>query len=157
MAVSGLSLVAANRGGAQASHCWGFPCGGAQALGIQASVVATCGLSCLDACGIFLDQGLNPCPLHWQVDSYPLYHQGRSLGPFCKAWLLVGKFTVQCFSRCRAQALDLMLSSYHMWARRVGSSRTRDRTCVSCTGSGFFTAEPPGKPPSDPFLSPYPS
>ena len=24
------------------------------------------GLSCG---GIFLDQGLNPCPLHWQVDS----------------------------------------------------------------------------------------
>ena len=30
------------------------------------------GLSCG---GIFLDQGLNPCPLHWQVDSYPLEHQ----------------------------------------------------------------------------------
>ena len=27
-------------------------------------------------CGIFPDQGLNPCPLYWQVDSYPLYHQG---------------------------------------------------------------------------------
>ena len=27
------------------------------------------------ACGIFRDQGLNPCPLLWQVDSYPLYHQ----------------------------------------------------------------------------------
>ena len=29
-----------------------------------------------EACGIFLDQGLNPCPLHWQADSYPLYCQG---------------------------------------------------------------------------------
>ena len=28
------------------------------------------------ACGIFSDQGLNPCPLHWQVDSQPLDHQG---------------------------------------------------------------------------------
>ena len=28
------------------------------------------------ACGIFRDQGLNLCPLHWQVDSYPLHHQG---------------------------------------------------------------------------------
>ena len=82
MAVSGLSLVAANRGGAQASHCWGFPCGGAQALGIQASVVATCGLSCLDACGIFLDQGLNPCPLYWQVDSYPPDHGGSPTHPY---------------------------------------------------------------------------
>ena len=25
--------------------------------------------SCSTACGIFLDQGSNPCPLHWQVDS----------------------------------------------------------------------------------------
>ena len=27
------------------------------------------GSSCLRVCGIFPDQGLNPCPLHWQVDS----------------------------------------------------------------------------------------
>ena len=25
--------------------------------------------SCSSACGIFLDNGLNPCPLHWQADS----------------------------------------------------------------------------------------
>ena len=28
------------------------------------------GPSCSVACGIFPDQGSNPCPLHWQVDSY---------------------------------------------------------------------------------------
>ena len=28
------------------------------------------------ACGIFLDQGTNPCPLHRQADSQPLRHQG---------------------------------------------------------------------------------
>ena len=33
-------------------------------------------LSCSETCGIFLDKGSNPCPLHWQVDSYPLHHQG---------------------------------------------------------------------------------
>ena len=33
-------------------------------------------LSCPTACGIFPDQGLNPCPLHWQVESQPLDHQG---------------------------------------------------------------------------------
>ena len=32
-------------------------------------------LSCSVACGIFPDQGSNPCPLHWQVDSQPLRHQ----------------------------------------------------------------------------------
>ena len=31
------------------------------------------------ACGIFPDRESNLCPRHWQVDSYPLYHQG-SLG-----------------------------------------------------------------------------
>ena len=25
--------------------------------------------------GIFLDQGFNLCPLHWQADSLPLSHQ----------------------------------------------------------------------------------
>ena len=29
-----------------------------------------------EACGIFQDQGSNPCLLQWQVDSLPLSHQG---------------------------------------------------------------------------------
>ena len=29
------------------------------------------GLSCSIACGIFTDQGSNPCLLHWQADSLP--------------------------------------------------------------------------------------
>ena len=40
------------------------------------SVVVVHGLSCSAACGIFPDQGSNPCPLHWQADSQPLRHQG---------------------------------------------------------------------------------
>ena len=58
-----------------ASHCSGFS-------RWEASVVAACGLgntvhrlSCSMACGIFPHQGSNPCPLHWQVHSYPLHHQ----------------------------------------------------------------------------------
>ena len=41
------------------------------AHGLQStgSVVVVHGLSCSAACGIFPDQGSNPCPLHWQVDS----------------------------------------------------------------------------------------
>ena len=36
--------------------------------------------SCSEACGIFLDQGRNPCLLHWQVDSSPLsYHRRPSM------------------------------------------------------------------------------
>ena len=80
----GCSLVAV-----RASHRGGSSCCGAQALGSQASAVAAHwlwamgasvavahGLSCSTARGIFLDQGSNPCPLHWQADSYPLRHQG---------------------------------------------------------------------------------
>ena len=76
------------RCGAPASHCGGFSCCVARALGAQALVVvarglSSCGsralerklssvahgLSCSVARGIFPDQGSNPCPLHWQADS----------------------------------------------------------------------------------------
>ena len=40
------------------------------------SAVVVHGPSCSAACGIFPDQGSNPCPLHWQADSQPLCHQG---------------------------------------------------------------------------------
>ena len=40
------------------------------------SVAMAQGPSCSAARGIFPDQGLNPCPLHWQADSQPLCHQG---------------------------------------------------------------------------------
>ena len=40
------------------------------------SVVVAHRPSCSTACGIFPDQGSNPCPLHWQADSQPLCHQG---------------------------------------------------------------------------------
>ena len=44
--------------------------------GVRVSVVVALGLCCPGAHGILLDQGLNPCPLHWQADSQPLDHQG---------------------------------------------------------------------------------
>ena len=31
---------------------------------------------CPLACEIFLDQGSNLCPLHWQAEAYPLFHLG---------------------------------------------------------------------------------
>ena len=46
---------------------------GAQAL--QHVGFITCGLINLVACGIFSDQGLNLCLLHWQVDSQLWHHQ----------------------------------------------------------------------------------
>ena len=43
------------------------------------SVVVAHRPSCSAACGIFPDQGSNPCPLHWQADSQPLRHQGSPI------------------------------------------------------------------------------
>ena len=40
------------------------------------SVVVAQRLTCSVECGIFPDQGSNLCPLYWQVDSYPVDHQG---------------------------------------------------------------------------------
>ena len=65
-----------------ASHSRGFSCCKAQVLGARATVVVAYGLRYSVACGIFLDQGSNLCPLPWQVNSHPLYHQG-SLGARC--------------------------------------------------------------------------
>ena len=56
----------------------GSAVGGMQALSLRCvcSVVVAHRLSCFAACGIFPDQGSNPCPLHWKADSLPPHHQG---------------------------------------------------------------------------------
>ena len=61
--------------GARASHYRGLS---SRSTGCRraGSVVVAHGPSCSAACGIFPDQGLNPCSLHWQADSQPLRHQG---------------------------------------------------------------------------------
>ena len=48
-----------------------------QALGTDSIVVH--GLSCSEACGIFMDQGSNLCLLHWQADSLPPNHKGNAV------------------------------------------------------------------------------
>ena len=40
------------------------------------SVLVVHGLSCPAACGIFPDQGSNPCLLHWQAESLALSQEG---------------------------------------------------------------------------------
>ena len=82
VAVFGLSVVKQQAGAALpfsvlASHCSGFSYCGAQALGPRALVLVACRLGCSAKCGIFPDQGSNPCLLPSQADSYPLYHQGN--------------------------------------------------------------------------------
>ena len=84
----GLSLVEAS-GGHSSSRCRGHSsswCTGRslswplllRSTGSRhtGSVIVAHGPSCSAACGIFPDQGSNPCLLHWQADSQPLCHQG---------------------------------------------------------------------------------
>ena len=88
----GLPLVAAS-GGHSSSRCAGLSLSrpllwrstGSRRTG---SVVVAHGRSCSAACGIFPDQGSNPCPLHWQADSQPLCHQGspHPLCLLCPCW-----------------------------------------------------------------------
>ena len=80
VSVRGLSPVAAS-GVHSSSRCVGLSLlrplllwsTGSRCAG---SVVVAHGLRCSASCGIFPDQGSNPCPLHWQTDSQPLRHQG---------------------------------------------------------------------------------
>ena len=76
----GLSLVVAS-GGHSSSWCAGLSLSWPLLLWSTSSrhagsVVVAHGLSSSAACGIFPDQGSNPCPLHWQADSQPLCQQG---------------------------------------------------------------------------------
>ena len=50
------------------------------------SVVVAHGPSCSMGCGIFPDQRLNPCLLHWQADSLPLIHQGSLIYDILNLW-----------------------------------------------------------------------
>ena len=43
-----------------------------QQLQLAGSVGMMHGLNCSVECGIFSEQGLNPCARGWQADSYPL-------------------------------------------------------------------------------------
>ena len=82
----GLSLVVAS-GGHSSSRCAGLSL--SRPLSLRStgsrragSVIVAHGPSCSVACGIFPDQGSNPCPLHQQADSQPLRHQGSPLPNF---------------------------------------------------------------------------
>ena len=86
VSVRGLPLVVAS-GGHSSSRCAGLSLlrplllrsTGSRRAG---SVVVAHGPSCSAVCGIFPDQGSNPCSLHWQADSQPLRHQGSPILPF---------------------------------------------------------------------------
>ena len=68
---SALGCVGFSRYSAWAQYLWLL---GSRA---QTSIVVTHGVSYAIACGIFPDQGSNPCPLHWRIDPLPLSYQGN--------------------------------------------------------------------------------
>ena len=106
VSVRGLSLVAAS-GGHSSSRCAGLSLSrplllrgtGSRRAG---SVAVAHRPSCSAACGIFPDQGWNPCPLHWQADSQPLRHQGSPM---------VSVFYCLLFQRMDYPNMDVNLST----------------------------------------------
>ena len=110
----GLSPIAAS-GGHSSSRCAGLSLSwplllrsmGSRRAG---SVIVAHGPSCSAACGIFPDQGSNPCPLHWQADSQPLRHRG-SPGSDCFDLRGHAGFLPETFHLCRAQILDFPAAS----------------------------------------------
>ena len=103
VSVRGLSLVAAS-GGHSSSWCAGLSLSRPLLLRSTgsrraSSAIVAHGPSCSVACGIFPDQGSNPCPLNWQADSQPLRHQGSPDLSFFKVnlkiftYLFIGRTT----------------------------------------------------------------
>ena len=121
VSVRGLSLVAAS-GGHSSSRCAGpspsrpllLRSTGCRRTG---SVIAAHGPSRSAARGILPDQGLNPCPLHWQADSQPLRHQGSPCSWFLTSIIWKGD------GKCKV--IMLILRCFHEVCGRVGE------TCVA--------------------------
>ena len=107
IAAHGLSLVAVSRGYSSlwcagfslqrlVAECWFQVCGlavveyrlqvcGLELLQHSGSAVVVHGFSCFVACGIFPDQGLNLCPLHWHHCTNGLVDHWSTVPPgkFC--------------------------------------------------------------------------
>ena len=75
VAVYGLLIAVASHCGPQNLECLGteVAVSGFWSTGL---IIAAHWLRCSVACGIFQDEGSNPCLLQWQVDSLPLSHEG---------------------------------------------------------------------------------
>ena len=110
----GLSPVEAS-GGHSSSRCAGLSLSrplllrstGSRRAG---SAVVADGPSRSAACGIFPEQGSNPCPLHWQADPQPLRHQGS---PHTFIHLREGHFT-RCFQNLEWLCFNLETAPWHL-------------------------------------------
>jgi len=79
--------------------------------------------------GIFLTQGLNPCLLHWQVDSLPLSHQGSP-----GRGMYICSSSNQQMTR-KTPALLLVLQLYRPKSPVWGLLSLTSRKWAYCTGS----------------------
>ena len=112
VSVRGLSLVMAS-GGHSSSRCAGLSLSRPLLLRSTSSrragsVLVAHGPSCSVACGIFPDQGSNPCPLHWQADSQPLCHQGSPNSYISK---VLGSGFFVCLLKCLGLELAILRCS----------------------------------------------
>ena len=89
----------------RASYCSGVSCCEARTLGTEPSVVVAWGLRscgtwayCPMACGIFLDQKLNSCPLHCPADSLPLSCHGSPQNIFFGLSFVMSSFLLSFLS-----------------------------------------------------------
>ena len=71
-----LSLVAAREGATLHCGVWASHCSGFSYCRVQALSFSSCGawVQLLEACGIFPDQRMNLCPLHWQHILFFSFH-----------------------------------------------------------------------------------
>ena len=142
----GLSLVAAS-GGHSSSRCAGLSVTrplllwstGSRRAG---SAIVAHGPSCTAACGIFPDQGSNPCPLHWQADSQPLRHQGS---PSPSVFLLIKspRETVESHvpTEVLAEWKDEAALTESVWAQEDASPPWRSR-CHHLQGFSLPSLQP---------------
>ena len=86
------------------------------------SVVVRHGLSCPTACGIFQNQGSNPCPLHRQVNSLPLGSDGKESTCRCRRPRFV-PWVGKILWRREWQTTPVFLpGEFHGWRSLVGYS-----------------------------------
>ena len=99
---------------------------GLQSSQCMGSVVMAHGLSCSEACGIFPDQGSNPCLLCWQADSLPLSCQGNlySVLLYLSLWPF---FSLFCLIRILRPSVSYL---FHIWMKYLFPSFHFQSTCV---------------------------
>ena len=124
--------------GAWASHCSGFSSCWARALGRAGfsgwsqpleQGLNSCGAGAwlLHMCGIFPDQGSNPCLLHWQADSLPLSHQRSPVLLFQTDYSLLGSpLNTEDTSNPTKSKSQHPKQKHKPWARR---------TWICCSGN----------------------